>query len=60
VSVALVCSIPSTYPEVVPELDVVIKKGLSRKQREELLEFVNSIVRAITCHGHFSYPLVYA
>lgn len=36
VAVSLLCTFPEEYPECVPSLDVEIKKGLGRKQVEEL------------------------
>lgn len=44
VGVALVCSIPESYPDVVPVLEIEVEKGLGKQQKQELTELVEQMV----------------
>jgi hypothetical protein len=45
VGVALVCSVPDSYPDVIPGLEIEVEKGLGKQQRQELMDLVAKMVR---------------
>jgi len=39
VAIIFQCEIPATYPDIAPAMEVIVEKGLSDEQRQELLTF---------------------
>lgn len=48
VAIRLQCIIPSTYPDVAPELEIVLDKGLSDEQKKEMMALLDQQVEENT------------
>lgn len=47
-AIRLRCTIPSTYPDVAPELDITLDKGLSEEQKKEMMALLDQQVEENT------------